>query len=133
MREIKFRVWDKNKKKWLSQLEIGMAFGVRGYHPEQEWSQYTGLKDKNGKECYIGDIIKVNNDNYDPDDDLLYVGIVLIDNTPTLGFDYKPINPTLEEIGEFNWDSHSFWHIFEEDTTEIIDNIYESPKLLETP
>jgi len=62
MREIKFRAWDRTNKqifqvhslgsKWSS--EDGLMFGD-GRFPIM---QYTGLKDKNGKEIYEGDIVQ---------------------------------------------------------------------------
>ena len=61
-REIKFRAWDKTDNRWLESQEFSISgnggiqtFGV--YHP-CDVMQYTGLKDKNGKEIYEEDVVR---------------------------------------------------------------------------
>lgn len=61
MREIKFRVFDKRNKKMITnevcyQLAIGLNGSIKTGISEGVLMQYTGLKDKNGKEIFEGDI-----------------------------------------------------------------------------
>lgn len=115
-REIKFRIYSKAEKAFIyAVLEGKYPFDFfcdssfkRGVDDERlirdfdltEWQQYTGLKDKNGKEIYEGDIAKIKD----------LIGVV--------GF----------EKGKFVFAFKS--HLPFETTTlcEIIGNIYQNPE-----
>jgi len=60
MREIKFRAWDKNKKEMTlndSFYELQKWNRTEKELEDYEIMQYTGLKDKNGREIYEGDVV----------------------------------------------------------------------------
>jgi uncharacterized phage protein (TIGR01671 family) len=147
MREIKFRAWNVEEKCWIKSFYplFNIIENYQGRHElegvqgdEDEdliiedgdviLCQYTGLKDKNGKDIYEGDVLK-----YKP-----YYN---------LGYEKKYIVGAVEWGETGDSDGYSYGHHYEwicEDCSladiadgkykgfscEIIGNIYENPELL---
>jgi len=150
MREIKFRARDRNNKwiygtgivqvehntydtdKWELVQKVNYD-ELDNYYPSYETEeidiktlgQYTGLKDKNGKEIYERDIVKINAHSYDFGFEKDRIGEIRF-LEGCFGF-YKELS---EKKYLFNELSTEFGY-GELEYYEVIGNIYENPELLE--
>jgi uncharacterized phage protein (TIGR01671 family) len=118
MREIKFRAWEKNMKQMIPVNQINFETGIinsdsawRMFN-EVELMQYTGVKDRNGKEVYEGDIVKH-----------AVFGIKDI----TWGSDYDCLKGNK---GFMYNNTLAFLHDRDAEEIEIIGNIYENTALI---
>lgn len=130
MRKTKYKVWDKQSEKMFFVLDIDFVSGiitasedmslsniVQLPYDNSEFSillQFTGLKDKNEKECYKGDIIR---------------------------YKYYHLSKILTGIAKVEWDNGAYfltdinikrnYPMYLADLSfEIIGNIYQNKELL---
>ena len=141
MREIKFRAWFGEHELLEDIVYPWMITGDGSiYHvgrdieySDYQLIQHTGLKDKNGKEIYEGDVVEMEAivsypGEYGADIDRLYTGEVVIISSK--GVCLK--RPKCIERNDDNreWRCQHYKNVVSY-RSEIIGNIYENPELLE--
>jgi uncharacterized phage protein (TIGR01671 family) len=141
MREIKFRAWDKyNKTMWYSgeheesinNCKFDIFFDIETHElkaaiikeidvglPKMMYDeydlplmQYTGLKDRNGKEIYEGDILLTDGDEFGD----IYSTVVFEKGAFYVKEEGYPVELLLSDLIE---------------DCEVCGNIFENPELLE--
>ena len=134
-RPIKFRAWDKKENRMCSVCDLNWVndniithlpcaridekdpnWPWRTPGKEIELMQFTGLKDKNGKEIYEGDIVRTSNEAWSPYE--------VVCRPPTFYFD--SISPNIKKYNT------GMGHIASGDC-EVIGNVHETPELLVHP
>ena len=107
MREIKFRTWTGKK----------MHYGNSSIADKTDWPlmQFTGLKDREGKEIWEGDIITWGGIN-----SIVQFGTILTDDG-----EKKATGWVASEERVSMYDD-----CFVDNTCEVLGNIYENPELL---
>ena len=126
MNNLKFRAWDKTAKKMSKVTAIDFstkpfrvfykAYGNENYFNQDAiLMQSTGLKDKNGKEIFEGDIVRYLDGEYS------FVGVVE--------------NSAFGIYAKNKYDNYGFEDFADENTKEadvvVIGNIYENKELIE--
>lgn len=131
MKGLKFRVWDREREYYLDETELA---GITPdgkyiwYIEEEEISklgieggyileQYTGLKDKNGKEIYEGDIL----------------GGIWERGFISWCEKCKQLQYHIADIGCMACSGDTNWYELAEDDgkLEVVGNVHENPDLLE--
>ena len=105
---------------------------VQGEVNSETIGQYTGLKDKNGKEIYEGDIVTGTDYPFIDEGKQNYVGIVVFyDDAASFGYEYKCVRKDKRGISNgINNEFEANENLICEDL-EVIGNIYDNPELLE--
>ena len=122
MREYKFRAWDKEEERMLIHNDLtytDVFWTACDLDKFVVLMQFTGLKDKNGKEIYEGDIAKYQNE-------IWYVthfqGSFCLERKGTKNTFTKPTGEIL--INDEPYEEKMYWG-----SVEVIGNIYENPEL----
>jgi uncharacterized phage protein (TIGR01671 family) len=123
MREIKFRAWEKDLKEMVYENELcgyveydanpvkAINLMLNGECEDYIFMQYVGLKDKNDKEIYEGDVVNISEHPFDKS--------IKINGNYEVGYN------DVMELCAGSWLLYRVRH-----WCEVIGNIHEHPHLL---
>ena len=124
---IKFRAWDNINNRFYPQ-DILDVLPLKVFLASEDIQQFTGLKDKNAREIYEGDILKVIYFEYSPEDkkedpegcidNFTIHQVIWGGDYPA--FDLKPF---------MDCECNGLQYSLQENKVEIIGNIFENPEL----
>ena len=121
-REIKFRAWDEKHKLmvWNPRLDVtAHPDGSVDYRAgTKTLMQYTGLKDKNGKEIYEGDVLRLGEFEVGDGKNIGEVKYFGDDGYPAF------------DIQGNDMETNALSYLIADGEVEIIGNIYENPNLI---
>lgn len=128
---LKFRVWDNEEKELIYNAELAYDYLYPDHNPlcvhnfyelieddRYTISQDTGLKDKNGKSIFIGDIVKYNSPIYEN----IIISAVIAYRNGTIVYDYGD---------KFDIESQRYEQVQLTMYDEVVGNIWQNSELLE--
>lgn len=144
MKRTMFRAWDTSRKEWHyfvikptpENIDYTISFGSPIHKDlvplldDNSWGEFTGLKDKNGKEIYEGDIVHLGGDGS------------IYDETGNWWSASGPAgyaHPEQAVVWNAEYAGFAPFCIYDCDCgvymdaskTEVIGNVYENPELLQ--
>lgn len=130
MRDIKFRVWDKEDRKMAIVHQINWENGTitinASWHnfrdiEKYKLMQYTGFKDRNGEEIYEGDIVET--------EVMMFIERVVVRKTRLYIVGRDSEDPHLWLKGEdYGYEGEE---LISPDDIAVVGNIYENSELLQ--
>jgi uncharacterized phage protein (TIGR01671 family) len=133
MREIEFRGKRKDNRQWVSGYFVKDDAETPFIHAEA-WAgkslfavipetvgQYTGIKDKDGKKIFEGDIVRLSKDGKDKSFIMFYNGSFYAADLKCYG---EKVIEKIRMIAALYWGGYRRW------TPTIIGNLWDTPELL---
>ena len=130
MENIKYRAWYENSQTWVYfEFDKPMSLDAIKVHTQlciegKEFYQFTGLKDKNGKDIYKGDILMSVpfTGSYHPNKQIVdFYG---------MSFVFRGITKNASPHTDYTTGTITNENMKQDDAVEIIGNIHENPNLL---